>query len=256
MKRSIEYHNDHVLSFTDYGDLHGFPILVQHGMIASITDYHLFDRLIAVGRRVICMARPGYGASSPYRMKNLAEWGDIAAFLVAELKLTQFNVLGMSAGAPYSYAIGYKLANQVRNIFIFSGIPALYDDRVIEFWPYEVNRNANLAELEKVAKDVFFSGLTAEDLLHEDIKDSMMNDCFGVAQDLELRSKDWGFALSVVKARVQMEHSMADRNVPFATAELTAKMLPNCQFTTREGEHFSERLLDDFIRNVMLSSAA
>jgi hypothetical protein len=49
---------------------------------ASITDYHLFDRLIEAGTRLICIARPGYGESSRYVMINMAEWGDIVAVLV------------------------------------------------------------------------------------------------------------------------------------------------------------------------------
>jgi hypothetical protein len=42
-------------------------------LIASITDHHLFDRLLAAGIRLICIARPGYGESSPYVMANLGE---------------------------------------------------------------------------------------------------------------------------------------------------------------------------------------
>ena len=77
-------------------------------------------------------------------MINIAEWGEIVSILVDELKLSHFDILGMSSGAPYSYSIGYKLPDKVRNIFIFSGIPALYDDSVLAVWPYEVNKNADI----------------------------------------------------------------------------------------------------------------
>src|SRR3972149_4553555 len=101
----------------------------------------------------------------------------------------------MSSGAPYSYAIGNKLP-KVRNIFIFSGTPALYDERVLLLWPYEVKKDASMIELERSAKEIFFSNVSQEDLLRNDIKDSMMNNCFGIAQDLKLRCMDWGFDLS------------------------------------------------------------
>lgn len=252
MKQAVRYKDGNTLSYSEYGDRNGDPILVQHGMIASISDYHLFDQLIASGRRVICIARPGYGESSPYRMENLAEWGEIVSVLVDALKLSQFDVLGMSSGAPYSYAIGYKIPDKVRNIFIFSGIPALYDEKIIGFWPYPVQKNASMAEMEKVAREVFFSSVTKQDLSRNDIKDSIMNDCFGVAQDLRLRGMDWGFTLSEVRASVYMEHSRTDRGVPLITAEMTAKLLPNCQLELRDGEHFSEGTLDRFIRNTIL----
>jgi pimeloyl-ACP methyl ester carboxylesterase len=119
------------ISYSEYGDIEGYPILIQHGLIASISDYQLFDSLIAAGRRLICIARPGYGQSSPYLMDNMAEWGRLVSLLADELTLAPFDVLGMSSGAPYSYAIGVKLPGKVRNIYIFSGTPALYDAQVV-----------------------------------------------------------------------------------------------------------------------------
>lgn len=252
MTQTVQYKNGNTLAYAEYGDRHGYPILIQHGLIASIRDYHLFDRLMASGARLICIARPGYGASSPYQMQNLAEWGEIVAVLVEELKLSQFDLLGMSSGAPYSYAIGYKLPDRVRNIFIFSGTPALYADNVLALWPYPVNRQASIPELEKLAHVLFFSNLSAEDLLKNDIQDSRMNNCFGIAQDLKLRCVDWGFKLPDLKAYVVMQHSRADEAVPFVTAEITSKLLPNCRFEAREHEaHFSAELLDNFIKTAM-----
>ena len=223
-------------------------------MIASIDDGHLFQRLIEAGKYLICVARPGYGESSPRPLKAMAEWADLVAVLVDRLKLPQFDVLGMSSGAPYSYAIGYKFSGKARNIYIFSGTPALYDESVLSYWPYPVDRNAGMAELQKLAHDLFFSNLPAEDLKKNDIRDSMAHNCFGIAQDLKLRCQDWGFGLPEVKARVYMQHSRSDEAVPFMTAELTSKLLPNCTFEIREnGVHFSEEALDDFIRTTMLA---
>jgi len=253
MNQSIKYKGENTLSFSEYGDKNGYPILIQHGLIASINDYHLFDRLIKSGRRLVCMARPGYGESSPYPMANMAEWGEIVSILVDDLELAQFDVMGLSSGAPYSYAIGYTLPDHVRNIFIFSGTPALYDEQVLEFWPYPITRNASIAEMQKVAREVFLPNVTPEDLMRDDIRDSMKNDCFGIAQDLRIRCMDWGFTLSEIRAAVYMEHSRTDSEVPFVTAEMTARMIPNCRLEGREGEHFSEEMVDRFIRNIVLS---
>lgn len=246
----IVYKNEFSLSYAEYGNKKGYPILVQHGMIASIKDYHLFDRIIESGARLISIARPGYGDSSPYCMSNLAEWGNIVSVLVDELKISQFDILGMSSGAPYSYAIGYTLPDKVRNIFIFSGIPALYDERVLALWPYPVNKQATITELKRLAKEIFFPDVSQVDMKRDDSEDSMMNDCFGLAQDLKLRCVDWGFNLSEVKARVFMQHSKEDN---LAAAEITAHLLPNCILDIRESaEHFSDELLDAFIRKTIV----
>jgi pimeloyl-ACP methyl ester carboxylesterase len=252
MNQIALYKNGNSLSYAEYGDKNGYPILIQHGLIASIHDDYFFDRLIKLGTHLICIARPGYGESSPYMMNNMAEWGDIVSVLVEELQLTQFDVLGMSSGAPYSYAIGYKFPDKVRNIYIFSGIPALYDEKILSFWPYEVKKDANIAEMQKLAHELFFSNLSKEDLTKFDIKDSMMNNCFGIAQDLKIRCMDWGFRLSDVTENVYMRHSKYDNAVPFITAEMTSRLLPHCKLEIRENDvHFSNESLDDYISTVM-----
>ncbi|MGE5123135.1 MAG: alpha/beta fold hydrolase, partial [Acidobacteriaceae bacterium] len=208
-------------------------------MIASIADYDLFECLISLGTRLISIARPGYGESSPHLMENIAEWGEIVSVLIDRLELSQFDVLGMSSGAPYSYSLGYAFPDKARNIFIFSGIPALYDETVVSHWPYPVSKDASIAEMQKLAYELFFSNLSSQDKARRDIKDSMNHNCFGPALDLRIRAMDWGFKLSDVHQKVYMQHSRLDEG--FITAEITSKLLPNCKFFTREtGEHFSK----------------
>jgi pimeloyl-ACP methyl ester carboxylesterase len=252
MKKSVRYKKEYSISYAEYGNKQGFPILVNHGLIASIEDYGLFDCLIQPGAHVICIARPGYGESSPIEMHSFGEWADIVSVLIGELDLSRFDILGMSSGAPYSYALGYRFPENVRNIYIFSGIPALYDEEILSHWPYETKPDASLAEMEILAHDLFFARLSEEDFEKRDIRDSMRNNCFGVAQDLRLRCRDWGFRLQSIGENVFMQHSKEDEAVPFITAYLTSKLLPNCRLETREhGEHFSPELLDKFIKNVI-----
>jgi pimeloyl-ACP methyl ester carboxylesterase len=254
MKQNLTYKNGLRLSYAEYGDKNGYPILIQHGLIASIDDYDLFDRLIQFKTHLICIARPGYGESSPYIMDSFAEWADIVALLIRELGISQFDLLGMSSGAPYSYALGAKFPDKVRRIYIFSGVPALYDEIVLSYWPYPAIKNQNMADLEALAHDLFFAHLTQDDLKKNDVRDSVMNHGFGVAQDLRLRFLDWGFSLSAVKAKVFMRHSKTDDSVPYHTAVRTSELLPNCQLElTETGPHFSKEALDDFINKTMVN---
>jgi pimeloyl-ACP methyl ester carboxylesterase len=252
MKKSIRYKDECTISYAEYGNKNGFPILVNHGLIASIDEYDLFDRLIQLGAHLICVARPGYGGSSPYEMHSIGEWADLVSVLINELNLSQFDILGMSSGAPYSYAIGYRFPDKVRNIYIFSGIPALYDKQVLSHWPYEMKQDASRAALEVLAYELLFSQVSEEDLKRNDIKDSMMYHCFGIALDWRLRCRDWGFRLQDIRGNIYMQHSKEDEAVPFITAYLTSQFLPNCRLETREhGEHFSVEVLDDFIKAVI-----
>ncbi len=252
MKKKLIYGDECYLSFAEYGDPDGYPILIQHGLIASIDDGDLLARLIESRARVICIARPGYGESPPYVMGSFAEWAGLVASLIRELRLTQFDILGMSSGAPYSYAIGCRFPKQARHIYIFSGIPALYDDAVLSAWPYPIVKNASMDEMQALAHELFFSHLTADDLAKNDIRDSTMNHCFGVAQDMRLRGVPWGFRLSDVRQPVFMHHSKTDDAVPFQTAVRTAELLPRCQLElVEQGPHFSRQVLDDFLRTTV-----
>ena len=118
--------------------------------------------------------------------------------------------------------------------------------------PYDITPDATIYELEGIAKQVFFPNPSAEDLQRNDIRDSMKNNCFGLAQDLQLRCRDWGFPLSEMNATVYMQHGQEDDAVPFETARITAILLPNCTLDVREeGGHFSPEALNDFIKNIM-----
>lgn len=249
MRKIFRYKDDVVLSYVEYGNEHGYPILVQNGLIASIEDYRPFERLLETGVRLICIARPGYGESSPYQMADMAEWGRIVTALVDYLGVLCLDVLATSSGAPYGYAIGHSLPNRVRNIFVLSGTPALFDEDVVSRWPFPVNRDMTIDELQSLATELFFSDVKEEDKDRDpNLRDAMMNDCFGIAQDFKLRCIDWGFRLSQIEAQVFMRHSKADENVPLATAEMTSKLLAHCVLeTTQTDPHFSIEVLNDFI---------
>jgi pimeloyl-ACP methyl ester carboxylesterase len=252
-RKKIRLEQDYQLSYAEHGDRNGYPILIQHGLIASIDDYDLFDQLIQSNARLITAARPGYGESSPYLLESFAHWGNLLESLIEELNLDQFDVLGMSSGAPYSYAVGYRFAGKVNNIFIYSGMPALYDEIVLSCWPYELPESQSMEALTALAHKLFFSNVTSDDRNRNDIRDSMMHNGFGVAQDLRLRHMDWGFRLSDVKAKVFMRHSKSDAAVPFAAAVRTSELLPNCTLElTETAAHFSKEGLDDFITNTMI----
>jgi pimeloyl-ACP methyl ester carboxylesterase len=255
MKKSMSYKDGVAISYTDFGDETGFPILINHGLIASIEDYDLFERLIRRGAHLICIARPGYGESSPCLLRNIGAWAELVEMVVDHLQLVQFDVLGMSSGAPYSYAVAHHCPDRVRNIYIFSGIPALYEAQVQSHWPFPLTKNASIGEMQSLARELFFSNLSKQDLGRNEIKDSMRHNCFGIAQDLKIRCGDWGFNLSDIGQNVYMQHSKTDHAVPFLTAKMTATLLSHCQLSVREdGEHFSKEALNDFIESVVMGN--
>ncbi len=239
------------VSINDFGNPDGFPIIVNHGLIASIKDEYFFSKLLEAGRRIICISRPGYGKTSPFMLDNIRMWGSIVNKIVIKFGLEEFDVLGLSSGAPYSYGIACELSKRTRNVFIFSGTPALFHKDVVALWPYPLNPAAKMPELQTLSKELFFPNGVDKNV--NSSVDSYINDCFGIALDLKIRCNNWGFELSQLKANIFMEHSVDDENVPFATAEITAKLFNNCKLKKRSiGGHFSEELLDQFIIETVL----
>ncbi len=247
---TIEIGENRHIAISEIGETDGKPIVVNHGMIASIRDDYFFDGLVKNGFRVISCARPGYGLSTAFEMKNVKEWGMIVEEVMKQRGITEFDVLGISSGAPYSYAIASVIPYKVRNVYIFSGTPALNVREVAELWPYPLNTEATIAELQGIAKGLFFAdGVDQND---NGAVDAAKNECFGIALDLKLRCHDWGFVLGEIKNRVYMEHGISDNSVPYETAEITAGMLGNCILHKRKpGGHFSRGMLDDFIRDMI-----
>lgn len=243
-------YNGYCFSYQQIGNMDGYPILVQHGLIATINDVYLFKSLTDAGIRVISIARPGYGESDPYEMENVGEWGIIIKELVYKLGINSFDVLGISSGAPYSYSIANACAEKIKNIYILSGIPALYDDNIVAHWPFPIDRNADIRDLEILVKKLFFSDLSELDLKREDIKASMNNDCFGPALDLKIRCKDWGFKLENLNSKVYMQHSKYDN---IDAAKITAGLITGCQLDITENtDHFSSEIFEQFCNRIVL----
>lgn len=252
MKKFLYKNNQHI-AYAEYGNPAGFPLIVQHGMIASIRDGALFGNHLGAHARILCMARPGYGESSPITMESYKEWGNVVACFANELSLAAFDVFSSSAGAPYGYAIGCACPDAVRNMYVYSGMPAFYDQQVQANWPYPITRNMTRTESEKIAYDLFFANVPEAVLESDDVRDSMMNNCFGVAQDLRIRFENWGFELSEVKAKVYMQHSKEDEVLPVEMAVRTSHLLPDCTLELLDhGPHFSVASFQGFIEQTII----
>ena len=254
MIKKFSFDGENVLAYNDFGNENGFPIIVQHGTMASIGDVDSFADLAKVAR-VIFIARPGYGESSPYILKNLLEYGEIVAKLLEDLDLKEFDVIGSSAGAIYCYAIAKVCSDKIRNIYVYSGTPALYDSEVQRSWPFPISGEITVEDSQKIAFEVFFSHFSEEEKKQNCVKDSMANNCFGEGQNLRIRFKDWGFTLPEIKAKVYMQHSKKDDVLPYIMAERTAKLLCDCELELLEnGSHFTMKGYESFIQNTVIKN--
>ena len=109
---SFQLPNGAALSFAEYGMPEGRPLLLLHGLVGSICSEGMEDLLSKLPLRVIALARPGYGASDYFDMGCIADWGRLMAGFWDYLKLQRFDIVGISAGAPYAYSLAALYPDQ------------------------------------------------------------------------------------------------------------------------------------------------
>src|SRR5512140_2489608 len=84
------------LSYAEYGDPQGRPLIGFHGMPGSRYFMSILDAPARqAGLRLVAPERPGYGGSSPWRGGLLDYTRDVLA-LADALKFERFAVLGVS----------------------------------------------------------------------------------------------------------------------------------------------------------------
>lgn len=119
------------LRYELYGAPGGFPVLLHHGLVGSVTVPQAWaDAARAQGIELISVAQPGCRESNPVDMQGVADWHELVAPVLAEIDIDQYGVWGVSAGAPYAYALAAKDRERVTAVAITSGfgcVPELRD---------------------------------------------------------------------------------------------------------------------------------
>ena len=96
------------LEYERYGS--GRAVVLHHGLVGAATVPAEWQALADhSGINLISIARPGYGRSDPAPMTAISEWSPLLTGLLDALGVVEFDVLGVSAGAPYSYAVASAL---------------------------------------------------------------------------------------------------------------------------------------------------
>ena len=136
-KEFIILEDGNKISYKIYGD-GDRTILFFHGLVGgAYLDEEWVKEIRKQDITLIAIERSGYGASSKIEMSSVSQWAPIAKKLAEQLNITECDVIGCSAGAPYSYATAYALGNSVGNVYILGGVPAAYMESVLRHYTPE-----------------------------------------------------------------------------------------------------------------------
>lgn len=255
------------LAFTESGDEDGAPVILFHGVPGSrlIGLGALAATPGAQGLRLVAVDRPGIGGSDPLPSRRLLDWPKDVAALADALGFDQFSVHGASGGGPYALACAHAMPERLRAAIVVNGLApfdlpgasaGLSSFERAAWWLFghapgmcaiaarEHMRMARrepsalpprmtrrMASVDRRAMEADGAGERIGRQLHEAFRQGSA----GVARDLYLLSRPWGFDLGDISMTVDLWQGTADRNVPESMGRALAAALPNCRARFLDG---------------------
>jgi pimeloyl-ACP methyl ester carboxylesterase len=269
--KTLRLEDGRLLGYAVYGDPAGRPVFYFHGFPGSRLEARLADQIAArLGVRVIAVDRPGFGLSDFKPHRTIFEWPDDVVKIADALGINRFAAIGVSGGGPYAAACALRIPQRLIAVAIVCGlgpldIPDCTDgmirkNHLIFFlgrrlpWlarislgrmAYRVRRNPEemlgrmLVELPDPDKAVL-ERPEVKNTMKDNIVEALRRGSRGVACELLLYTRPWGFLLNDIATRVDLWHGEQDASVPPTMGRYQASTIPNCRAMFYPGEgHFS-----------------
>jgi pimeloyl-ACP methyl ester carboxylesterase len=266
MKRTntIRLPDGRQLGYAEYGDPHGQPVFLFHGLPGSRLQRPTDEAAaLQLGARLIAVDRPGFGRSDFLIDRGLPDWPRDVAALADALGIEHFAVAGISAGGPYALACAWRLPERVTVAAVASSPCPTYLPGVLNGMirsnqivirtaqrtpPRLAPQIARLIDTitgrnpKLIAALVFglvSTPLTDEerialarpeiqDMYLESVLEAYRNGWRGHAWELIVLNRPWGFALEQIRVPIYLWHGEADQLVPPVMGHYLADRIPDC----------------------------
>jgi pimeloyl-ACP methyl ester carboxylesterase len=241
-----------------YGSRGGHPVLFMHGATPMPFSSRLAAEIERHGLCVYTVLRPGYGQSTRIRYTNVYTYAALLDEFIESLHIGCFDVMGLSAGSPYCYALAAAYPEQVRKVIVCAGIPLVNDRRIFRMNPlrdrvfFSLSRHIPVGAMGKFAvrtlesmerKKGWRPAVWGEDM-DAVFEKYVRPNWFGFGWSTHVQYRDWGFDAAKTGCEVRIYHSRTDEMIPCHIACESAKLLPNSRVVLVDGEnHASEKTL-------------
>lgn len=235
-----------VVAYARHGAPGGRLVVMHHGLVGNTEMDAGWAALAAkAGVELLVLARPGYGASPPRAMACVADWPACVEAVLERLEVPErFDVLGLSAGAPYAYALAAGLRARVERVAIVSGVPRVCEPDVLVHYA-EMNQAAyaGFMSADDETLRLQFEGWlqvlasTVEDedgLMASALRDIQHHGYAGPAREARLQARPWGFRMEDVHQQVELWHAREDDQVPFEAVKTSIRQLPRARLNIQE----------------------
>jgi len=250
------------LEYLTSGAADGRPLLFHVGTPNCATDFSLIrEPAEALGLRLICYSRPGYGDSSEKPGRTVADAVSDATTVLDELGVAEFVTLGWSGGGPHALACAALLPQRCRAAATLAGaapygVPGLdflagMDEANVEEFTaatdgfdrlddYLRSLRSHFTEVTAASVVEGLAGLLSEvdkqamtgqlaEEMAATFRRTMAAGIAGWRDDDLAFVKDWGFALTDITVPVSVWQGQQDRMVPFAHGQWLAATIPGAR---------------------------
>jgi len=262
---TVRLSDGRALSYAEWGDPSGLPVLHFHGTPGSRLERHVDDRLYGrLGVRYVTIDRPGYGRSDQCPGRSFVDWASDVRSLADALAIERFRIFAVSGGSPFTLAAASVLGDRVSRIAIVSGVGPV--DRPGAFKGMDLTERLNywatpryprasaamtsgflgsaaratdlIARAASHAGKMVASRASDARVLSEQLREALRQGAGAAVWENALCARPWGFPLASVDAEVHLWHGDRDRVCPLHHATDVASRLPNATLTVRRGGHF------------------
>lgn len=270
---SVTTRDGRTLACCEVGDPNGPLVIHNHGGPSSRLEARLFADAASASRiRLVCVDRPGFGQSSPQRMRTYSGWADDMVTVADALGHHEFGVTGWSEGGPWALAAAaYIDPLRLRHVSSIAGgsYGAFGDNWAADQLSKADAFGGTLALRFKPGFRLMYAtlGIVAKHFRATYVKQVMsaVNDydreilgqpnveaafyetsaeCFahgsdGLVRDSELLYRSWAFDVSTIERRVHMWQGLDDDLVADSINRTVAERMPGAVWHPVEGAgHF------------------
>jgi len=262
MVNKITLRDGRALAYAEYGDPRGKPVFFFHGTPGSRLFHPADDVTTRVGVRLITTDRCGYGESTFLPDRRLLDWPNDVAQLADALGFGKFAIIGHSGGGPHTLACAYALPDRITAAATIAGAgpietPGAADNMVPinkfgfkfgQYFPWPITRAitsvlfherctnpAKAFDNDKTrppADQAIMDRPEIRELCITTEVEAFKPGIKGMAWDVRLITRPWGFRLEEIKVPVQIWHGTADNVTSIRMAQYMAGKIPNSQLIT------------------------
>lgn len=256
------------LSYAEFGDPDGLPVLYFHGAPSS-----RFEPLLVgdaewsrLGLRVIAPDRPGMGRSDFQSQRGFSQWPPDVVALADALGLGRFAVLGNSGGGGYTAVCAVRIPERLTAAVIVSGgwrmdlpearqgmpLPNRLAMTCARRAPWLLglmlkamaattggDRNQELASMKKrvpAADYAAFAEPGRIEALGQLLRESLVQGPRGPVWDMGMYVREFDFRPGENRFPITLFHGEQDANAPIALARRMAAELPHARLITSVGD--------------------